>query len=221
MPSPNITSTPPQRASPQFNATSNRLPLHYPSDQEYFPTIPVGRQFSPLSPDHTSTNTPAGVMSPYMPAPAGSMPQPPPADTIQTYTDEVPQFPLEQQYPSSAPTPIQLPPQHFDRSSMLNTKENYLPSPAPNLLPSHPPSTPHQYYSTPPPSAPTYAAAPRPVAHPGYHNPQQAPSRQVLDEESITKAQKHAKWAISALNYDDVPTAVKELQLALQLLGAC
>jgi vacuolar protein sorting-associated protein VTA1 len=33
-------------------------------------------------------------------------------------------------------------------------------------------------------------------------------------------AQKHAKWAISALNFEDVPTAVKELRIALQNLGA-
>jgi vacuolar protein sorting-associated protein VTA1 len=33
-------------------------------------------------------------------------------------------------------------------------------------------------------------------------------------------AQKHAKWAISALNFEDVPTAVKELRIALQSLGA-
>jgi vacuolar protein sorting-associated protein VTA1 len=32
-------------------------------------------------------------------------------------------------------------------------------------------------------------------------------------------AQKHAKWAISALNFEDVPTAVKELRIALQALG--
>jgi vacuolar protein sorting-associated protein VTA1 len=33
-------------------------------------------------------------------------------------------------------------------------------------------------------------------------------------------AQKHAKWAISALNFEDVPTAVRELRRALELLGA-
>jgi vacuolar protein sorting-associated protein VTA1 len=33
-------------------------------------------------------------------------------------------------------------------------------------------------------------------------------------------AQKHARWAISALNFEDVNTAVKELRLALQNLGA-
>jgi vacuolar protein sorting-associated protein VTA1 len=33
-------------------------------------------------------------------------------------------------------------------------------------------------------------------------------------------AQKHAKWAISALHFEDVDTAVKELRIALRSLGA-
>ncbi|KAL1637065.1 hypothetical protein SLS56_000721 [Neofusicoccum ribis] len=40
------------------------------------------------------------------------------------------------------------------------------------------------------------------------------------DDESVFNAQKHAKWAISALNFEDVPTAVKELRIALEALGA-
>lgn len=40
----------------------------------------------------------------------------------------------------------------------------------------------------------------------------------VTEEEAILAAQKHAKWAISALNFEDVPTAIKELKLALQQL---
>jgi vacuolar protein sorting-associated protein VTA1 len=40
------------------------------------------------------------------------------------------------------------------------------------------------------------------------------------DHRDINQAQKHAKWAISALNFEDVPTAVKELRNALALLGA-
>jgi vacuolar protein sorting-associated protein VTA1 len=53
----------------------------------------------------------------------------------------------------------------------------------------------------------------------------QAPAqsaRQVLntDDAAIAKAQKHARWAISALNFEDAATAVKELRAALQTLGA-
>ena len=42
----------------------------------------------------------------------------------------------------------------------------------------------------------------------------------VADEEAILKAQKHARWAISALNFEDVNTAIKELRGALESLGA-
>jgi len=40
------------------------------------------------------------------------------------------------------------------------------------------------------------------------------------DDAAVIDAQKHAKWAISALNFEDVGTAVKELRLALKALGA-
>ncbi|CCU75329.1 hypothetical protein BGHDH14_bgh00709 [Blumeria hordei DH14] len=39
------------------------------------------------------------------------------------------------------------------------------------------------------------------------------------DTASIEKAQKHARWAISALNFEDTDTAVKELIEALKTLG--
>ncbi|RMZ78097.1 hypothetical protein DV737_g4022, partial [Chaetothyriales sp. CBS 132003] len=41
----------------------------------------------------------------------------------------------------------------------------------------------------------------------------------VVDEEAMAKAQKHARWAISALNFEDVPTAIRELRAALADLG--
>lgn len=46
------------------------------------------------------------------------------------------------------------------------------------------------------------------------------PGGQVVDEDSISQSQKHARWAVSALNFDDVDTAIKELKNALSLLGA-
>jgi vacuolar protein sorting-associated protein VTA1 len=39
-------------------------------------------------------------------------------------------------------------------------------------------------------------------------------------EEAIAAAQKHARWAISALNFEDVKTAVHEMHVALKALGA-
>jgi vacuolar protein sorting-associated protein VTA1 len=42
----------------------------------------------------------------------------------------------------------------------------------------------------------------------------------ITDDMAIAKAQKHAKWAISALNFEDAETAVRELREALKTLGA-
>lgn len=45
------------------------------------------------------------------------------------------------------------------------------------------------------------------------------PAPSTVDPVTIGTAQKHAKWAISALNYEDLETARKELRAALQLIG--
>ncbi|RMZ84987.1 hypothetical protein DV738_g185, partial [Chaetothyriales sp. CBS 135597] len=46
-----------------------------------------------------------------------------------------------------------------------------------------------------------------------------APPVVVVDEDAMARAQKHARWAISALNFEDVPTAIRELRAALTDLG--
>ncbi|KAJ5278613.1 Vacuolar protein sorting-associate Vta1 N-terminal [Penicillium angulare] len=46
------------------------------------------------------------------------------------------------------------------------------------------------------------------------------PPSQTVDDNSITLAQKHARWAVSALTFDDVNTAIKELKNSLRYLGA-
>ncbi|KAJ4345866.1 uncharacterized protein N0V89_012001 [Didymosphaeria variabile] len=115
-------------------------------------------------------------------------------------------------------------------------------SPAPSGQPQHrapPPQAPFQSspnpYATPPPQPQPPAF--QPPHQPPFHNsfapqqPQYAPPQQYTqplqhqgpfqtDEEAQMAAAKHAKWAISALNFEDVNTAVKELRLALQSLGA-
>ncbi|KAI9312763.1 hypothetical protein BX666DRAFT_1865814 [Dichotomocladium elegans] len=106
---------------------------------------------------------------------------------------------------------------------------------------SHPPQTP----ATPstPPNPPTTASPPvtpsqsasrsvAPVAHPPtYYQPpattpvvtlsNTTPSQPatIIDPEAITSSQKHAKWAISALNYDDIKSARTNLLAALNDLG--
>ncbi|KAG9568992.1 DUF605-domain-containing protein, partial [Aureobasidium melanogenum] len=106
-------------------------------------------------------------------------------------------------------------------------------NPATPFVPSVPtpavdaPASPSQYYTQPtqpPVSIPMHSPAvvPPPAAAPVPLPPVQpvAPGTYRTDDDSITLAQKHAKWAMSALNFEDVDTAVKELRLALQTLGA-
>ncbi|KAJ5921686.1 Vacuolar protein sorting-associate Vta1 N-terminal [Penicillium verhagenii] len=95
------------------------------------------------------------------------------------------------------------------------------------------------FQSFPPPSASVAAPdsasfydPPSPVAHnpapsgPPLFNHPAAPSPAAssqpshsVDDNSITLAQKHARWAVSALTFDDVETAIKELKASLKFLG--
>ena len=104
-----------------------------------------------------------------------------------------------------------------------------LPPSAP-MHPQIPPSQSSSHFGQPPPSM--GFASPQPPHQPAYAAPPPAQSFQSpmvgvqpsvayrTDDDAVSAAQKHAKWAISALNFEDVPTAVKELTIALQALGA-
>jgi vacuolar protein sorting-associated protein VTA1 len=87
-------------------------------------------------------------------------------------------------------------------------------NPQPGLHPQQPPNPSVFQQSSPAPRHNPYS---QPTAPPPASS-SQGPFRN--DEESIREAQKHAKWAISALNFDDSATAVKELRIALNALGA-
>lgn len=78
--------------------------------------------------------------------------------------------------------------------------------------------SPSSFYNPPAqPLPPTLAPAPAAFAPP----PPAPPSTGYnIDDDSIAQAQKRAKWAISALNFEDVETAVRELRGALTALGA-
>ncbi|KAJ5964858.1 Vacuolar protein sorting-associate Vta1 N-terminal [Penicillium vulpinum] len=86
---------------------------------------------------------------------------------------------------------------------------------------------PASFYDTPdtsapvqPPPAPTFVPSPLAKApvQPAPYVPSQ-PSHG-LDDSSVQLAQKHARWAVSALTFDDVDTAIKELRNSLKCLGA-
>lgn len=140
----------------------------------------------------------------------GDAPLPPPEDTAASDFYHT---------ATSAPTPgIDLPPPDLPHTA-----------PAPPSRQAPPPA--HNYknsqYKAPPPRAvaapPPRAVAPPPAPKASYAT--NAPtggsgSAYNRDDESTMVAQKHAKWAISALNFEDIDTAVKELRLALEILGA-
>ncbi|ANB15449.1 Vta1p [Sugiyamaella lignohabitans] len=97
------------------------------------------------------------------------------------------------------------------------------------VLPSAPSSRPIEAVPNPTPSPPPQPPVPSgPTVHPPgpannstSHGPSlsKADVQKILDQtEIVSSAQKHAKFAISALNYDDTATAIKELRTALDLL---
>jgi vacuolar protein sorting-associated protein VTA1 len=94
----------------------------------------------------------------------------------------------------------------------------------PPQQPPFPPPQPSAYHS--PPATSFHSPPPPPPQQQHYPPPQQQHQQHQhyqpieVSEENIGKAQKSAKWAISALDYDDVETAVKQLKQALALLGA-
>lgn len=118
-------------------------------------------------------------------------PTPPPAEHSATSD----YFPPQHSLPTS---PVSSDPISSDQSRDINA----------SVIPSAPGPGPSHVLSPPVPSAPVLEDAPVVRKVP------------TVDAGAIELAQKHAKWAISALDYEDVATAVKELNLALHKLGS-
>lgn len=99
------------------------------------------------------------------------------------------------------------------------TVESEPTTPLPTVPPGAPVIPQPSFVPGPPtPVGPPPEPVPISVAVPAVVSPANAAYR--TDDDSIASAQKHAKWALSALNFEDSATAVKELRLALQSLGA-
>ncbi|KAF2013485.1 DUF605-domain-containing protein [Aaosphaeria arxii CBS 175.79] len=168
----------------------------------YFPRVDVptftADAAAPSLPTAPSLNEDQPMTSPFdnsLPQPPQPPSAPPLADPQQFYNADPssPPVPQPPQQPSFQPPP------NFTSTSQLS------------------PQNPYQQQAQPPQIQPyqqQYAQA-IPATTQASH---QGPLR--TDEESVAEAQKHAKWAISALNFEDVNTAVKELRTALKALGA-
>ncbi|KAL1970517.1 hypothetical protein VTN77DRAFT_4161 [Rasamsonia byssochlamydoides] len=119
-------------------------------------------------------------------------------------------------------------------SSIPRASFESFPPPSPAQPPEVPnlPQPPTTYYTqpsaaAPPPAPPTLppqstTGKPAPVrpAAPAAAASTSATTTQEVDDQAISLAQKHARWAVSALSFDDVNTAIKELRNALRYLGA-
>lgn len=161
------------------------------------------------------------------------------------YFPEVPTFTSE---PRDSTLPTAPAPDNTFDLGLPDTSSLTAPGQSPGMIPSpdfqsFPPPTlpgeqpsvnvPQDFYRQPPPSNDPYGPPPteqptfqsRPTQQSTYTAPIVPPVTQSrgqlnTDDEAIAKAQKHARWAISALNFEDAETAVKELRAALQTLGA-
>jgi vacuolar protein sorting-associated protein VTA1 len=169
----------------------------------YFPRVDVptftADNAAPGLPTASSTND-EEMTAPFQSPP---LPQPPPPHQPQASSPQ--SFYQQPASPPPIPQPPQQPP---PPQQSFVPQQGFTPS-----LPPPPPSQHFQY--SPQPPQPQQYAQPNPAAPQVTH---QGPFR--TDEDSIIEAQKHAKWAISALNFEDVNTAVKELRVALRALGA-
>ncbi|GAA5972500.1 hypothetical protein JCM21900_005828 [Sporobolomyces salmonicolor] len=177
----------------------------------------------------TSPSTEGGEAASYpFPRQPAELPSVPP--TAPDFIDEDPSRSVTPSFPSFLDTPqtsshalsgqyyIPTPPEHVPESHQtsnlappaahLSSQPPAFPSavfPSAPLLPPQPPQPPvdygHEVVPPPPPAAPVET------------------QQDNFDPAEVAKMQKHARWAISALNYEDYETARKELRLALAMLG--
>jgi len=135
-------------------------------------------------------------------------PTAPPGDFIDLGLPDQPSF----NPGSKAPDDFQsFPPPGRDEPRNASPQDYYHQQAPPHLV-SQPPQQPFQ----PPPQQ--YAPPPAPIPQPAH--PHIKKDQLNTDDLAIAKAQKHARWAISALNFEDAETAVRELRDALKTLGA-
>ncbi|KAI9811331.1 MAG: hypothetical protein M1827_005491 [Pycnora praestabilis] len=222
---PSRASSVPRPPPQQPQTPRDAVPIDSPIENDYYHNNTAGDDVSPLEPYPIDrTNSEGGGYFPSVPGMSSDHNAP-----------NLPAAPADEPGFSSAvdlPDVSSLPPASDQRDmAPSNSFQPVLPS-----QPSAPPSFQHNPYAQQPPSVPAQApsAAPQgyyaqptilqPQPHPmPYQPPPGQMARQenfVVDEERILAAQKHARWAISALNFEDVTTAVKELRGALESLGA-
>ena len=182
----------------------------------YFPTVPdTINHAENRSLADTALSDPGSPPAVILPDPSSLPPpgasgfhtsRPPPTDSLHSFP------PPSMNDSSFSPLPSAPMPTYPSAPPLASIQPSH---PQPPVPPSQRQQTPTQPpLPTPEPlvrhAVPAHAPAPPPVLDQGTY---------LNDEEAILKAQKHARWAISALNFEDVNTAVKELRGALESLG--
>lgn len=180
-------------------ADDGQSPQTVPTSQNDAMALPpVSTATSHQEPSNVSPIEPAQTGSSRAPSIGGGyFPEVPDATSSSAPAPSLPSTPADF-YNKMQPPPVVPPPQEFGLQ--------------PEGRPSAP--TPHQM-SAPTATPPDLRA---PVVPLGGNGP--PVGKYNADDDAIMAAQKHAKWAISALNFEDVETGVKELRAALHSLGA-
>jgi vacuolar protein sorting-associated protein VTA1 len=199
------------------------------------PHVPMPHDVSPISPPDLSPQRDPTSAAPSSPG-GGYFPR------VPTFTSEpsVPTLPTAPPNDAAVdPGHIQPPPSQHVQPPPSQPGQRPPFSFAPEPTAADPPSA---YYQQPPTIPPSAPSQPPSLSHPvpplrgvspyshvpaayqrgisGASNdysyaPPPARTQYIPNEEAMLSAQKHAKWAISALNFEDVPTAVRELKAAL------
>lgn len=133
-----------------------------------------------------------------------------------------PEFPAFLNTPTTLPGTVDMPVSFIPPSHQTSA----LPPPSTTPSAAFPAAVFPSAPALPPPAVQSYFPPAPPAVHQAFSTPvvplpplPLAPIAQFIDPAMVAKIQKHAKWAISALNYEDVDTARKELRAALALLG--
>ncbi|KAI0006592.1 Vta1 like-domain-containing protein [Xylariaceae sp. FL0662B] len=201
-----VSPTSPPSSAPKPEQVSPIAPPEPPNSElgSYFPDARPSSSQTPL--DLPSTTS-----------------MPPPGSSLHNPMGPPPSIPSPSSHDFTVPPPVPFSPPNVPSAP----QDFYRPAPPPPGSTPTPPPIPRQQPQMPPPHSPQAPAASqnyysqRP-SHPVAPAPAQQPTSRYTgtDDMAMAEAQKHAKWAISALNFEDVDTAVRELQAALTSLGA-
>ncbi|KAJ1674161.1 hypothetical protein EV182_003836, partial [Spiromyces aspiralis] len=117
-----------------------------------------------------------------------------------------------QQQPSLPNVPTTRLPPTYPQFTSLKAQN---PSPTASYISSQPTDA---YRPVPSAVAPSPVSIPSSVTSISNRHPEAVPQDLFLDPDVVKQAQKHARWAISALEYDDIKTAIENLERAIHAL---